>query len=282
MLLSDVSSRSFYQVFAGIGLLLGGLFCQLAQASEAKPLFSIRPLAILYAELTNQQLDESQVLLSASSNVHDYQFSIADLKRIQSASTFYWLGAEAEPKLAKLAANYPNSAWVSLQQQTHAWLGMQQQLALIDSLATQLAQQAPSQAEQIMQRKMRLVAELQTQYQNAAAQFSRDTQVVLLHSAFAQWLRDLSLPEPLYISQSSSHGHHHQGEKQNLSVQQRLANGEVACVVEEPDMQLTQLKRKFPKLGFIKLSPMAAQAELAPGEWLQYWHRNTMALKTCI
>ena len=243
MLLIGVSTRTLYQVFASIGLLLSGFFCQFVYASEAKPLFSIRPLAIIYAELVDQQLEEAQVLLSASSNVHDYQFSIADLKRIQSASTFYWLGAEAEPKLAKLAANYPHSAWVSLQQQTHAWLGMQQQLELIDSLATQLAQQTPSQAEQIMQRKMRLAAELQAQYQNAAAEFSQNTQVVLLHSAFAQWLRDLSLPEPLYISQSSSHGHHHQGEKQNLLVQQRLANGEVACVVEEPDMELTQLRR---------------------------------------
>ena len=260
-------------------------FASLAAADrpQAKPMFSVRPLAILYVEITGESVDEAQILLDADLNVHDYQFKMADLKRLGKIQTLYWLGANMEPQLAKLEEKFPEQTWRSLNQQSHGWLAWQAQMRFIDDYVLLLQKKMPHKADLMAERAQTLKQELQSLFEEAAVKLSGPSgQVLLAHDAFEQWLLDIGLPQPEYISIASSHGHQHKGSRHNMHVMQDIESGKITCLIEEPDMRLVQLKQKFPALRSVLLSPMANQSELKLGQWLAFWQYNLAALNNCL
>ena len=255
-----------------------------SESMKSKVMFSIKPLALLYIELTGLPVHRSQILLGPGNNVHDYQLKMSDLKRLSVAQRIFWLGPENEALFKDLAAKDTDNKWLALTAESHAWLGGQSQIALVQQFSAMLQKQLPNRRQLIQQNESTLLATLDQIFSDQRQQVKvmQAAPVILAHTAFSPWLASLGLPEPEYFSSGHSHGQAAQGGKHNLHVQQDIAEGKLICAVEEPDAHFDQLERKFPQLNVMLLEPLADSQPLEVGAWLRFWQSNWQTLNACM
>ncbi|MCK5880599.1 MAG: zinc ABC transporter substrate-binding protein [Sinobacterium sp.] len=255
------------------------------QRSSSDILFSVRPLAILYIELTGLSVSENQILVSAGKNLHDYHLSLSEVKRVSQAKLVFWMGPQNETMLVNLAKkDSGNQKWLPLADTQHQWLSWREQIVLIHQFSLALQQALPALKGEIISNEALLVKRINAQFGlwRQAVLDNNPLPVLMAHSAFTPWVAALSMPAPVYYSTGHSHGKAAQGGRQSLKIQQRIANKDIICAIEEPDAHFDQLEKKFPQLNTIMLEPMADSQPLKKGAWMQFWQHNWHKLSACM
>lgn len=250
------------------------LMSPLTAFAQPSLLFSNKPVAMLYSAVTGKELSAAQVLYPDDRNMHDYQLSVADLKKLNAAEVIFWLGPHAEPQLAKLRQRFSNKEWVALADAEHAWLSWQGMQLMLSNL--QSSDYVPS-VEDVSKQ----LHALKVRYEKALSALTEE-KFLLGHAAFQPYFSEIGLNGGLIYSQGHSHGHHEMGEKERLKAQQLIASGEVVCAIEEPDLHFDHLNKRFPGLRLIRLEPMATSFELSPASFMAFNEYNLQQLLACL
>ena len=253
-----------------------------AHAADA-PLMSIKPLAMLYQALSADSASVPEVLLSGEKNPHDYQLSVEDIRRLQSSTAFYYFGSEAN--LSKLSRRLSNDKWHQLKgNEAHAWLSHKALLKLIPQLSKMMQKQQPELAKHIQQREKSLLRQLQQRFDYWQKQFGpyANEAILLGHTAFEVFVKDLGLKHVEIYRSGHSHGHKADGMHDLISLQKEIAAGDIRCAVEEPDISFAKLQARHPSLALIQLQPMAQSIELEAKAFIHYIDTNAAAIYQCL
>lgn len=275
-----------------LSLLAGMIVVMLAsmplQASEqdklAKPLFSLKPLALLYAALYHQNIDSEQVLYPADQNVHDYQLSVNDLRKVQKHQTIIWFGHDVEQPLAKLSKRLTDKVWLEVGNKEHIWL----EPAALDSVLQAMIDAAPiEQQAKLTNNKQQLLQRIEQSLSQWKAKFApfKEQPIIVGHSAFNALLNALDVHNILTYSVGHGHGHgghHHGGTRKQLAIQKRIQQGDVHCVISEPDLSFDSLSQRFKQLTIVQLEPMATSIALDSKGFEQFLHNNIEAAYNCL
>lgn len=258
------------------------VFCYLLSTNLlAQPVFSIKPLALIYQSISGQSEAPGEVILSPNKNLHDISFAMADIQKISQGDVIYWLGAKASPELEKMRQRFSDKAWRSLQQDAHSWLNPKQLPALIDAMVTAMSAENPSEREHYWQRASALKKALAKQFEQAKNQWENARPSILMgHSAFEPMLEYLGLDIFEYY-QGHSHGGQQTGFKDKAKILQRLQNGEINCALEEPDVSFAALAKRFASLKRITLEPMAKNIAYNEQGFLTFMQHNLQQLQLC-
>lgn len=266
-------------VLVAILWVLGTLSVQAAEA----PLFSIKPLAMLYQALAVDTSEAPKILLSADKNLHDYQLTVEDMRSLQSSSSFYYFGSEAN--LSKLSLRLKTNNWHQLVGHSdHAWLNKQALFALIKQLSGVMQKQQPSFAKHIQQRQQTLLRQLDQRFDYWKSQLSAYSSEPLLlgHTAFSMFAKDLGLQHVEIYRSGHSHGHKADGMHDLMSLQKEIAVGQIRCAVEEPDISFAKLQARYPDLELISLEPMGQSIELSDKAFVRYIDTTAAAIYQCL
>lgn len=263
--------------------------------AKSKPadsvVFSIKPVALIYAALTEQTVKPEQVIYSARLNMHDYQLSVQDLKKIDKAERVYWLGPEVEQSLARLKPRFTSQHWQALlapaayqKNQEHAWLDPVQLRAMIIAMAADLESEHPENATVIANRSERLLAAMSSRigYWSVHLQPYQQQAFLVGHSAFADFFHALGLRQAKVYSMGHSHGQQALGAKEKLQIQQQIQDGGIRCAFEEPDVSFAGLQKRFPNLQRVELEPMASSQAFDELALLAFIERSAGAIASCI
>ncbi len=281
-----IKNSSLGVIFTLVFSLLASVhvFAAAKSAATSKVLFSVRPLAILYVELTGLAVREEQVLVAAGKNLHDYHLSLSEIKRLNETSTVFWMGAENEVMLNDLSQEVRKGKWYAVASKPHQWLSWQDQIAFIQGYSQTLQAILPDRQSLIVAHEKALLTKLNASFTLWQQQVEKNKMkpILMAHEAFAPWVTDLSMPQPVYYSSGHSHGKAAQGGKQSLKIQQQIMKNEISCALEEPDAHFDQLEKKFPTLNTVLLEPMADSQSLMKGEWAAFWQYNWRQLSACM
>lgn len=252
--------------------------------AEDNVLVSIRPLALIYQALMPDA--NVQVLLPADKNLHDYALGVSDMRVLQAATVFFWLGDHNEHFIQRLQQRFAaQSQWYALAPGSdHIWLNPAKQPQLINAMADVLVQRYPQQAEAIRQRQAALVQSLQQwqqQWQERLAAH-KNTNFVLGHDAFLPFAKGLGLQGALMYRASHSHGHAHAGAQSLTAIQRYIAAGDVQCAIEEPDVSFAQLAGRYPQLKRYVLEPAAGSIALQPDGFVRFMQHSAEILYQCL
>jgi|GEM_PF-6664495 len=266
-------------------LIILSFFMPLAQAQD-RVLVSIHPLALIYQALM-PEAPPADVLLAADQNLHDYALSINDMRKLQSAKTVFWLGDDNEAFIAKIEQRFAKNAnWTALARESgeHAWLNYPQLLLIIDRMAAALSEQNPQQAAAIKQQKSSLVSSLQEWQETQQQRFSSHTKTPFLlgHNAFLPFAETLGLEATVMYFSSSSHGHTQSGAQTLTFINQRIAQGEIRCAIEEPDVSFAQLAKRHPHFKRFQLQPMANSIAQTENGFMQFMQESADILYECV
>lgn len=261
--------------------LLLGLSLVYSKGLLAQPLFSIKPLALLYQNLSGQVQSDAAIILAPSKNLHDLSFSMADMQKINQGDVVYWLGADTSPELEKMRQRFSEKAWRSLQQNAHSWLDPKQLPLLIDAMVTAMSSAKPSEREHYWQRADALKLQLAQIFKQAKTQWkSTDVTFLIGHSAFEPLLSYLKVPVYEYY-QGHSHGGQQTGFKEKVALLEKIQSGEISCALEEPDVSFEALAKRFPSLKRIPLEPMAGKTAYSEQGFVEFIQQNLQQLELC-
>lgn len=265
-------------------------FAAIASATTEKAatvtLVSIKPLAMIYAVLQPETAAAVQILIPANRNLHDYALSVKDLKRLQAADTLFWLGAESEPFIAKVQPRLShNKQWVALSESSsHAWLDVNQLPALINKMAYTLIALHPQQAEQIKNRAdqfLQTVAARQLYWQQQL-QPHANTNFLLGHDAFVVFAKNIGLEHAVLYRSGHDHGHAPGGMHELLAIQKKLSNGEIRCAMQEPEVDFSDLAKRYPSMQLAYVEPMARNITINADAYLHFFDNTAQAFQQCL
>lgn len=266
-------------------LILLSLFITPTQAQE-RVLVSIHPLALIYQALMPKAAP-ANVLLAADKNLHDYALSISDMRKLQSATSVFWMGDNNEEFLANVEQRFAkNAQWTALARHSdeHAWLDFNQQRLLIEQMAIALAEQHPQQTEAIGLRKTALLTALETWRSTQIQRFSpyKNTPFLLGHHAFLPFAQGLGLQGAVMYFSSNSHGNAQSGAQTLTRIHQRITDGEIRCAIEEPDVSFAQLAKRHSRFKRVQLQPMANVIPATENGFLQFMQQSADTLYQCL
>lgn len=282
------SSKVKFRILGVVAMLAGLFLAQSLHAAAAAPaapvMVSARPLAMLYLALRPQQPVE--ILLPSDRDMHDYSLQVADIKRVQAASLFFWLGPASEPFLQALAQRFAGAGrWVAVaDKHGHAWLDQQYIPLLVAAMATALAEQYPAEKASIGSREQALLAAIDERYRfwRERLQPYAHTPFVLGHDAFAAFAANLGLGQALLYRATHDHGHVQAGMHELLALQQRMASAEITCALEEPEVSFAALARRYKTLKLARLEPMATSIPLSEQAYIAFIDASAQAFETCL
>ena len=271
-----------------VALLFSSLLLQTAVHATAvsdQPavLFSIKPLAMIYKAMAVESMPAAQVLIDNKQNLHDYQLSVADLKRLQNASAFYWLGEEAN--LQKLSQRLPNGHWIELKDiPEHGWLHLSEYNRLIAQISENMQKQFPRHATHIQQRYLLLQRQIQQRVDYWQKQFKphQETAALFGHSAFAVFASELGLKHAEIYRSGNSHGHKADGMQNLLGLQKHIALGNIRCAFAEPDISFHKLKGRYPQLQVVMLEPLGQSIDLSATAYIDYIDSAASSIYQCL
>jgi zinc transport system substrate-binding protein len=254
-----------------------------SQEKTATVMVSAKPLALIYGALQPQQPVE--VLLPSDRDMHEYSLSIRDIKRLQSAPTFFWLGAQSEPFLLALQQRFAGQKnWVAIADNTsHAWLDQQQIPVLVNNMAQALVKQNPAEKQAIQARSTALIKAVNErhQYWRQRLQPYTNKPFLLGHDAYTGFAKNIGLQQGLLYRTSNDHGHVQAGMYEILELQKRIAQGEITCAMEEPEVSFATLAKRYPALKLGHLEPMATGIPLQADAYVAFIDSSAQAFETC-
>ena len=249
-----------------------------AQTSSA-PLFSIKPLLMLYSALAQTAQQSEQVLIASAKNPHDYQLSIHDLQRLQQTKTLYWLGAKQEPQLAKMATRFSQQQWLAVKTSEHAWLEQKSLIVLVRELSLLMPQQAKKDRAE-----KQFIQTINARFAHWQKRFKPYQQqpVLLGHQAFAGFAESLGLTHIEIYRSGHSHGHKADGMHDVVALQKEIAAGHIVCAFAEPDISFATLQRRYPQLQVGLLEPLAQSSGFGPDAFIQFIDQSAETIYSCV
>lgn len=252
-----------------------------AAESPAVVLHTLKVLEMISAELLtsdDQQTVQTQLLPMAASHNHSYTTKFSDLRRLQSADLFVWLGPEFERHLdrplAALHGGPRTFAWLpehdehdSLHENelhnTHVWLDPLYMADRVPQLATALGTVQPVLAKQIQASALTYAASLRQLQIDLAARLApyRGMGVVSDHGGLEPFLMRFGLR---HMGSLSANHHGSLSLKRVQALRGDVASGATRClVVTNKKATLQQDSRRlFADLGVpvVELDPMGLEA----------------------
>ncbi len=244
---------------------------------------SAKPLAMIYAALRPQQ--PVNVLLPSDRDMHEYSLSIRDIERLQTATTFIWLGEKSEPFLVPLQQRFATkNNWVAIADNTaHAWLDQQQITIMINSMAKMLVKTYPAEKKSIERNSGVLIKEINQHYQYWQGRLKPyiNKPFLLGHDAYTVFAKNIGLQQAVLYRTSNDHGHAQAGMYEILDLQKRIAQGEIICAMEEPEVSFAALAKRYKTLKLGHLDPMAANIPIDANAYLAFIDASAMAFESC-
>ena len=212
-----------------------------AVATEPKQsvVTTIRPLAVIAQQLWEDQVTLN-VIIAPGADLHHYQLKPSDLKRLEEADKVFWLGAAAEPAMAKVVAQLPAGKAVNVgsnlpwrteeghpdEVDPHAWLSLSNAALMAKTMADSLPL---STASWRLARDTQLIALQQTPF-------------LITHEAFGYFIAEYQLRTPLVLSDI----HGVQPSLNQLSMlKKHVAEMKVQCAIATPDYNPALLAKVY-------------------------------------
>lgn len=255
-----------------------------ASFAQSTTLVSIKPLAMIHKALLPN--DDVDVLLPTNKNLHDYALTVSDMRVLQQAKVFFWLGDHNERFIHKLEKRFAGDAsWHALAANSdHIWLDPNQQSQLIQAMARVLSTHYPEQKAQIEHNQKQLVQSLLEWKLRWTMQLLpyQGTAFLLGHDAFLPFAKGLGLKAAVMYRSGHSHGHVHSGAQTLTAIQQRIAANEIRCAIEEPDVSFAQLAGRYPQLKRYTLQPAGGDIPLDEKAYLIFLEASAQQLYQCL
>ena len=265
-------------------LIIMMLCASAASWAQSVTMVSIKPLAMIHNALLPDRSVE--ILLPSNKNLHDYALSVGDMRRLKEASVFFWLGDHNEHFLIKLEKRFAKDAqWHALAANSdHIWLDPAKQSQLIEAMAKVLVAQYPNEQMRIEENKKQLIQSLQAWKLRWTMQYLpyQEKAFLLGHDAFLPFSQGLGLKAAVMYRSGHSHGHVHSGAQTLTLIQQRIANNEIRCAIEEPDVSFAQLAGRFPKLKRYTLQPAGGDIALNEKAYMAFLESSAQQLYQCL
>lgn len=247
---------------------------------------SVKPVALIYAALQPEAAESIQILIPADRNVHDYALSIKDLKRLQTAKTLFWLGAESEPFIAKVQKRLSGDGqWIAVAGAApHAWLDVTQLPTMVKKMTDALVRQNPQEKDIIETRAsdfLKVVMQRQTYWQQQLQPYA-NTPFLLGHDAFVAFASNIGLKHAELYRGGHDHGHAQGGMHELLSIQKELSEGKINCALQEPEVDFSDLAKRYPDLQLTYIEPMAHKIAITPQAYIQFFDETAQAFQQCL
>jgi ABC-type Zn2+ transport system substrate-binding protein/surface adhesin len=239
-------------------------------------LTSVRPLAFLAKTIIDKPID---VLFPSDISMHDHDFSVKDMERLSQVGTIIWLGPQHEHGLSKLQQRFQHKQWVAVGSEAeHEWLHAEGAFRLLVSMATQLNVKAYGlKVEQFKTELYQARDEWREVFQPLS-----QTPLLVGHSAIKVFAQDMGLENIKTYAAANSHGHEQSGASELLDIQKLIANGDLYCAIEEPDVSFQKLKKRFSTLQTVKLEPMGTSVKVSEQAYLDYYNLLAEGLYLCL
>lgn len=268
-----------------VSFLLGfGLPALAGKGAGTPVMVSAKPLAMIYVALRPQH--PVDVLLPGDRDMHEYSLAVKDIRHLQSANTFFWLGAKSEPFLLPLKQRFSaQQHWITVAENTsHGWLDKKQLPSLVNAMANALIQASPAEKEAINTHRETLITTINKRYaywQQRLKPYSGKP-FLLGHDAFQVFARDIGLQQGIMYRSSHDHGHVQAGMHELLELQKRIANGEITCAMEEPTVSFSKLAARYNTLRLGRVDPMANEIALSANAYAAFIDKSAQAFAACL
>ena len=248
---------SFRSLFLSLSLLF-------PVSAFADLLVSNKPLALIAAAV--YPAEKIQVLIPDGMTPHDFSLRPSDIRKLRSAKKVLWAGPDSEPFLKSFATdNWINATALSKQaglfnKDPHVWTSP----ATAILVAQQLAE--PKSAQEFEAKLNQLVTALQLLLQPVT-----DKGFFVFHDAYSYFFDAIKVKQTGAFTLSPEHK---PGARRVQKMRQQLIDGQVQCVLSEPQFEPAILERISSGLSINKgtLDPLASHIALTETgyfEWLQ-------------
>ena len=253
-----------------------GIICSLALGPvQAEPrvqvLSSVKPVQLIVDAVAGDRIN-SELLLPAQVSPHDFALRFSDLRRLQRADVFVWLGPQFEHYLVKPLRQRAPENTVSLladratsdthYNDPHIWLDPLAVIASAQQIASALIAADPANAASYRRRLKVFRAQLAQLHQRIGTRFKAlaGTGVITTHAGLQHFLQryDLKQIGSVYTGAeellSLKHVEHLRG---------RIKEGETRCVMLEPQYKGGKITALFKGLDFnaVELDVLGVNAD---------------------
>jgi len=244
--------------------LLLSLFLLFPASVMADLLVSNKPLALIAAAV--YPTEKIQVLIPDGMTPHDFSLRPSDIRKLRSANKVLWAGPESEPFLKRFATeDWINATALNKQaglfnSDPHVWTSP----ATAILVAQQLAE--PKSVQEFEIRLNQLVTAMQQLLQPVT-----DKGFFVFHDAYSYFFDAIKVKQTGAFTLSPEHK---PGARRVQKMRQQLIDGQVQCVLSEPQFEPAILERISSGLSINKgtLDPLASHIALTETgyvEWLQ-------------
>ncbi|MVF14314.1 hypothetical protein FT643_19430 [Ketobacter sp. MCCC 1A13808] len=266
--------------------------------AELQLLASVRPIALMVQELTQNTPVRVTTLLPEGATPHDYALKPSDLKAIQQADLLVWLGPQGEPYLDKVAQraqislnweSVPGLKTLSLrdamhdedhqpdQQERfghnsaydlHFWFNTENALLLAQAIREKIVAIRPELAPSIAQNLEKLNQSLQQQNQQTRSILSAQGQPFLLaHDAYQYLEAELGIHS---VGAVVLNPDVKPGAKHLMELKQAIGMQKVGCVITGPEVSPALLDKidSNPPMIRVGIDPLAWDFE---GDGFSLW-----------
>lgn len=251
------------------GLLLSGLLASSSLLAQPQLLTSIKPLQLIAAAV-QEGVGQPQVLLPPGASAHHYSLRPSDIRRLNEATLFYWIGPDMETFLSELSHRRQGET-LALQElpglqlrhfgdsneheaehseeaedndaehhhgslDAHLWLSSTNARLIAQRMAADLARFDPANAERYQQNQQAFSQRLDALDQRLQQQLSPLAQrpFFVFHEAYNYFEAHYGLSHQAAFHLSEEH---QPGARRVAALRQRLQQAGPSCVFSEPPLQ---------------------------------------------
>lgn len=279
-----------------------------SQDSTLKVMTSIKPLQLITQELTKDVTD-TEVLLANNTSPHDYALKPSDVRRLQAADLFIWLGPGLESFLE--SAVQANDNTLQLDQydaidkivydeheghehhddghhhhgnyNPHLWLGPIQAQQMAQIISQKLSEIDPSHATQYAQNYQHFVTQLDATVSNIKQQLEPVKQhgYYVFHDAYDYYEQYFGLN---HLGAFTVSPERRPGAKSLIAIRKALLSDQVYCVFSEPQYTPAVIESvtRGTKVKHGVLDPLATDQAVAPGAYFQFLSQLATHFTQCL
>lgn len=267
--------------------------------AEVEVLASIRPLALIAAEVVGKQ-GRAEALLPAGASPHDYPMRVSDMRRLAQADLVLWVGADLETFLRKPLARLPAARRLTLGEldglhwpggeaehtdhdhggrDPHLWLDPRNGALIARALAERLAQADPPQASAYRRRARALGERLAALDERLADQLApvSERPFAVYHEGYAHFVERYGLNQRAVVTRSPEQ---RPGARHLYRLRQRLTVAH--CLFIEPYYDMGGARQLAEELGLRlgEVDPLGARK--AVGSYPELLERMAADMSACL
>jgi zinc transport system substrate-binding protein len=287
-----------------LAIVFGFLLKTTSCLGEARPLVlsSIKPVQLLVQAIGGSHI-ESRLLISPGVSPHDFAFSPSSLKSMEGADLVFWVGPEIEAHMAKIMLNktyggksialgdivgesegaVEHSHADHPHQDAHYWLNPKEGLRMGRSAADALVRHDPANAESYRAALAGLETSLQSLDEALRQQLApvSDRGFIVQHDAYRHFVSRYGLNQ--VAAYRVTHDRE-PGLRHVASLRKAIANGEVVCVLLQPQFEveaMTRLIGDYPVKTAL-VDPLAMEGEGGEQGYVDYLRNLGQAVADCL